>query len=293
MNDPRYLYLARGNGIERILFNSASAWPYTIAAQEPWWLNVTYYLKETRTGQLGSPPANVDVVAYGDPSKGATLFKNYPQALALARTDSNRLYGGFRSGEIGDFPSARTEMNPLALVISSVANPGPPPVPVPGATDWFFDGPTGIASSPQTTRYTLVNQTDPPRPVNVTPADLGIIYDISIDPGNPNTLLVATSNGVYRSINAGRTFTLLANKTNCYATLIDPTNVTYFFFGTEDGLYRSKNGGATWTNIQSGLSGTRTIYSFTLSPGPPGSKRRIWVGTSNGVFADGRSLDLE
>lgn len=281
LNDPRYIYLAVSNGIRRIKFVSANA-PYNIDSEESWLLNVIYYLKETRTGQVGSPPVNTDIVAYEDPSKGKTLFNNSPRTLALSLKESTILYGGFDSGELGRFYDARTLSNPLRYV-DSIHDPDP--------YDWFFIAPTGIASQPGV-GYTLSTNT-PPRPVNISPTNLGIIYDISVDPGNPNTLLVSTSGGIYRSVNAGVNFNLIASSTNCYATLIDPINVTYFFYGCEDGLYRSKNAGNSWTLIKSGLGGTKTIYTFTISPGSPGSTRRIWVGTSNGVYADGRSLDLD
>jgi hypothetical protein len=63
--------------------------------------------------------------------------------------------------------------------------------------------------------------------------------------------------------------------------------------GSEDGLYRSTDGGSNWTRIKSGLGNFKTITSLTQGSGAAGIRRKVWVGTSGGVFIGKQSLSLE
>ncbi len=94
---------------------------------------------------------------------------------------------------------------------------------------------------------------------------------LALDPINPNTLWVGTGennnqrsvgygNGIYRSMDAGKTFTNMGLKTSEHIGMIriDPRNSNNIYVaaygpvwkeGGERGLYQSKDGGATWKQI--------------------------------------------
>lgn len=76
------------------------------------------------------------------------------------------------------------------------------------------------------------------------------IRKIMFDPDNNNTILAATSIGIYRSTNAGSTWTQVVND-NFYDIEANP-NITSgtFYASTSNDIYRSTNDGANWINIQ-------------------------------------------
>ena len=120
---------------------------------------------------------------------------------------------------------------------------------------------------------------------------------LALDVINTNTLWAATTNGVARSIDYGRNWSSYSFSggvnTNCKCILVDPNNTINVMSGSEDGLYRSTDGGSTWTRIKSGLGNFKTITSLTQGSGAADKRRKVWVGTSGGVFIGKQSLSLE
>ena len=119
---------------------------------------------------------------------------------------------------------------------------------------------------------------------------------IALDVINTNTLWTATTNGVYRSTNYGLVWSQHSFggvDTNSKAIIVDPNNTINVMAGSEDGLYRTVNGGANWTRIKSGLGNYKTITALGQAAGAAGEKRKVWVGTSGGVFMGKQSLALE
>jgi len=262
------MYYSHDLGIERMVFPDARAGDYATSTSEFMRLGI-YYTTEERTFDVGDPPVPTLYTFY---YPNQVLFDNPVTAIALSPSDPNVLYFGSDDGDFGRIDSIRSFGTPI---VESVV------------TKWLYA--TGIATADDNLPI-LSGQLPLPTPIQT---NLGVMTDIAIDPNSPWTLLAASSQGLRRSLNKGGTMSVLASSNNTRATLIDPTNVIYFFYGAEDGLYRSKNAGSTWTRINTGLGGQQTINAFTQSLGPPGSKRRIWVGTTGGVFMDGRSLDLQ
>ena len=119
---------------------------------------------------------------------------------------------------------------------------------------------------------------------------------IALDVINTNTLWTATTNGVYRSTNYGLAWSQHSFggvDTNSKAIIVDPNNTINVMAGSEDGLYRTVNGGTNWTRIKSGLGNYKTITALGQAAGAAGEKRKVWVGTSGGVFMGKQSLALE
>lgn len=125
----------------------------------------------------------------------------------------------------------------------------------------------------------------------------GIPMAIAIDPINTNTVWAATTSGVCRSTNYGSSWSTLSfgggTTTNCRAIIVDPNNTINVMAGSEDGLYRSIDGGSKWTRIRSGLGNYKTITSLAQGSGAASQRRKVWVGTSGGVFIGKQSLALE
>ena len=115
---------------------------------------------------------------------------------------------------------------------------------------------------------------------NIGPAFMsGRIADLAIDPTNENIWYVAVgSGGVWKTINAGTTFTPIFDDQPVYSigcVTIDPSNPYTIWVGTGenvggrhagfgDGVYKSTDGGASWTNM--GLPDSEHISKIIVDP---------------------------
>lgn len=92
------------------------------------------------------------------------------------------------------------------------------------------------------------------------------IYRLLINPINPNTLIAATSNGMYRSLNAGASWALVASGNYKDAEYRSgDTTIVYAVNGAS--IARSTNGGASFTNITiaTGLTTARMSIAVTAA----------------------------
>lgn len=107
----------------------------------------------------------------------------------------------------------------------------------------------------------------------------GRIADIAIHPDNDAIWYVAVaSGGVWKTINAGTTWTPIFDDQTSYSTgsvTIDANNPHIVWVGTGenvggrhmgygDGVYRSDDGGATWTNM--GLGNSEHVSKIIVHP---------------------------
>lgn len=82
---------------------------------------------------------------------------------------------------------------------------------------------------------------------------------LEFDPLNSNIIYACTTDGLYRTINAGSTWTRILNKIYVSDIAIHPTNTNQLVAAvgnlqnTDKGIYRSTDGGVSWTKISSGL----------------------------------------
>jgi photosystem II stability/assembly factor-like uncharacterized protein len=107
----------------------------------------------------------------------------------------------------------------------------------------------------------------------------GRIGDLAIHPSDPNTWYVAVaSGGVWKTINAGTTWSPIFDKTGSYSigcVTVDPLNPLTVWVGTGennsqrsvgygDGVYKSVDGGRNWENV--GLKGCEHVGKILVDP---------------------------
>ncbi|NNG26584.1 MAG: T9SS type A sorting domain-containing protein, partial [Ignavibacteriaceae bacterium] len=85
------------------------------------------------------------------------------------------------------------------------------------------------------------------------------IWAVKINPLNPNTVWAATTDGTYRSYDAGTTWILVHSVVMAMDLIINPVDTNIIITGngnfasTGFGLYRTSDGGGSWTKITSAL----------------------------------------
>jgi hypothetical protein len=167
------------------------------------------------------------------------------------------------------------------------------------ATLYFADAPEG-------------NQPDPPPPSHVfksidsgstwtiLTSSIGIVSALALDPLSPATLYAATSDGVFRSLDAGRTF-LIVNSMILASVVVNPTHEDRLygtgFANGGGGVFASTDAGATWSAMNTGLT---DLSAGALAISADGTV--LHVATLTGVFdnelafptcpADGHTLCL-
>ncbi|MCC7052626.1 MAG: hypothetical protein IT355_05125 [Gemmatimonadaceae bacterium] len=118
---------------------------------------------------------------------------------------------------------------------------------------------------------------------SIGPATMsGRIADVAIHPKTPRTWFVAAaSGGVWKTTNAGTTFTPVFDAQSTYsigAITIDPVNPNVLWVGTGennyqravgygDGVFKSVDGGTTWSNV--GLKASEHIGRIVIDPTDP------------------------
>jgi photosystem II stability/assembly factor-like uncharacterized protein len=138
---------------------------------------------------------------------------------------------------------------------------------------------------------------------NLGPAFMsGRIADVAIEPGDPSTWYVAVgSGGVWKTTNAGTTWTPLFDKETSYSigcVTLDPTNPHVVWVGTGenvggrhvgfgDGVYRSRDGGAHWENL--GLRASEHISKIVVHPKDPDV---VWVAAQGPLWSKGGDRGL-
>ncbi len=130
----------------------------------------------------------------------------------------------------------------------------------------------------------------------------GRIADIAIHPNDNNTWYVAVgSGGVWKTKNAGITWTPLFDEQACFSTgcvTVDPANPSVVWVGTGenvggrhlsfgDGVYRSGDGGQTWQNM--GLKDSEHVSKIIIHPE---DSNIIWVAAQGPLWSKGGDRGL-
>lgn len=125
----------------------------------------------------------------------------------------------------------------------------------------------------------------------------GRIADVAINPADESQWYIAVgSGGVWKTKNAGNTFTPIFDGEDCYATgcvAIDHNNDQVIWVGTGEnvggrhasfgcGIYRSGDGGSTWKNM--GLRNSEHISKIVIHPN---DSDVIWVASQGPLWSKG------
>jgi hypothetical protein len=113
------------------------------------------------------------------------------------------------------------------------------------------------------------------------PRILGVT-SVAVQPGAPEVMLVASADGVVRSVNGGGSWrkTTGWQVADVRSLAFDPSQPSRVYAATLWGPIRSVDGGATWTLAQNGLT---ELYSQTVVA-DRGRSGRVILGTAAGVY---------
>lgn len=100
---------------------------------------------------------------------------------------------------------------------------------------------------------------------------------ILIDPNSPNVIIQASSDGIHRSEDGGKTFVRSAGITGSIRALKFKSGDPNTVYASETNVYRSTDNGKTW-NLVRGVSGARV--ELAVSNAAPNN---VWAYTENGT----------
>lgn len=84
------------------------------------------------------------------------------------------------------------------------------------------------------------------------------VYSVAVHPTNSNYVYAGTMYGVYRSTDAGTSWTLVSPTSNYYnySLTTTPANASLLYSSGSGVIYRSTDAGTTWTSSSTGLTGS-------------------------------------
>lgn len=102
---------------------------------------------------------------------------------------------------------------------------------------------------------------------------------------NRDLLVAGTSTGVFRSDNAGESWTHLPTtgmiNLNVESLAVDPRNTTVLYAGTWHRPYKSTDGGQTWRLIKEGLIDDSDVFAIDIDPRDP---NHIIASACSGIY---------
>ena len=212
--------------------------------------------------------------------------------VAFHPTNDNILYTGAAAGGIWKTSNGGTNWIPLgdenaALGVSDII------VIENGTTETIYLA-TGDKDHSDTYSVGILKSTDGGNTwqttgLNWTANQQRLIYKLLMDPSNQNLLYAATSNGFYKTIDAGLTWSQLV--TNSYVDVeFNTSNSSILYSSNTDGrIYKSTNSGQNWSLVNSVTGGRRTELAVT--PNNPNIVYALVANVSNGLKGIYKSTD--
>ncbi|HEY8204106.1 MAG TPA: YCF48-related protein [Pyrinomonadaceae bacterium] len=112
------------------------------------------------------------------------------------------------------------------------------------------------------------------------------LHSLTQSDKNPDLLITGTFNGIYRSLDAGETWTALPTQNtpglvHVESLAIDPRNANIIYAGTWYLPYKSTDGGQTWRIIKNGIIDDSDIFAINLDPRNP---NHIIASACSGIY---------
>jgi photosystem II stability/assembly factor-like uncharacterized protein len=109
---------------------------------------------------------------------------------------------------------------------------------------------------------------------------------MAIAPSDPNTLIVGALDGVYRTRNAGETWTRISPESsaeikNIESIAIDPADPDTIYVGTWHLPWKTTDGGRSWHNIKQGVIDDSDVFSIIIDPKQP---QVVYASACSGVY---------
>ena len=124
------------------------------------------------------------------------------------------------------------------------------------------------------------------------------VQEIVINPLNPSTVFAATSEGVYRSTDAGESWAVSNTELMAMDLVINPSDTTILISShgnlnstANPGLYMTFDGGGSWTKLEGGLPSSN-FGRTSLSISPLQSRRGVRRRLQRLELTDHRSLQV-
>jgi photosystem II stability/assembly factor-like uncharacterized protein len=100
------------------------------------------------------------------------------------------------------------------------------------------------------------------------------LHSLTQSAKDPNLLIAGTNHGLYRSLDAGESWTQMQTAStpgliNVESLAIDPRNTNVIYAGTWYLPYKTTDGGQTWTNIKNGIIDDSDIFAIDIDPREP------------------------
>jgi photosystem II stability/assembly factor-like uncharacterized protein len=104
---------------------------------------------------------------------------------------------------------------------------------------------------------------------------------IAVDPNDASFVVAGGLTGVYRSRNAGKTWTKISDQINVESLAIDPRSQDRIFVGTWRQGWRTDDGGKSWKHVADGMVLDTDMFHITIDPTQPDN---VWVATCGWVY---------
>ncbi|MGH9678908.1 MAG: WD40/YVTN/BNR-like repeat-containing protein, partial [Candidatus Acidiferrales bacterium] len=109
---------------------------------------------------------------------------------------------------------------------------------------------------------------------------------LALAPSDPNVLVAGTMDGVYRSLDAGKSWQRISPEhdeelRNLDSLAIDPRDPRTIYAGTFHLPWKTADGGRTWNPVHEGMIDDSDVMSLLIDAGRPG---RLYAGACSGIY---------
>jgi len=204
------------------------------------------------------------------------------RSLAYDPSSPDRIYLGTSSGELflstdnGSTWARFAHLGPgFDYVLDSIAiNQKDPSIIYVGA--WSVEKPDGD----------VFKSTDSGKTWQALPGMKGkSVRAMALAPSDPNVIVAGALDGVFRSADAGQTWTKITAENpelkNFESIAVDPRDSQVVYAGTWHLPWKTDDGGKTWTNIKNGIIDDSDVFSIIIDDKSPNT---VFASACSGIY---------